>query len=137
MNKLSRAMYPQPANLDPTISVIVADGSSTQPSNIAITLGDHPDIDVVVCNSGTAAHALIQQFVPDIAVLDVGMSDLNVSDVLSSIAASSLKTKVVCLTASSLGYDLAGAMAMGVQGILVRGGAPGDIVDCVRDVFQG
>jgi DNA-binding NarL/FixJ family response regulator len=134
-------MYPQPANLDrivsSRISVIVADDNSV-PSDVAGILSDHPDIDVVdVCSDGKAALGLIQQFIPDIAMIDVGMSDLNVLDIMSSIAANGLKTKVVCLTASPVGYDLTGAIALGVQGILVKGTAPDSIVDCVRDVFRG
>jgi RNA polymerase sigma factor (sigma-70 family) len=135
-------MYPQPSNLDrfasPRISVFVADDNPTVPSDIASILADHPDIDVVdVCSDGKAALDLIQRFIPDIAMIDVGMSELNVLDIVSSIAANGLKTKVVCLTASPEGYDLTGVMAMGVQGILVKGTAPDDIVDCVRDVFHG
>jgi RNA polymerase sigma factor (sigma-70 family) len=135
-------MYPQPANLDRTassrISVFVADDNPSAPSDIASILADLPDIDVVdVCSDGKAALALIQRYIPDIAMIDVGMSELNVLDIVSSIAANGLKTKVVCLTASPVAYDLTGAIAMGVQGILVKGTARDNIVDCVRDVFHG
>jgi DNA-binding NarL/FixJ family response regulator len=135
-------MYPQPANLDRIvsrrISVIVADHNPMVPSDIASTLSGHPDVDVVdVCSDGKAALGLIQQFIPDIAIIDVGMSELNVLDIMSRIAANGLKTKVVCLITSPVGYDLTGAIATGVQGILVKGTAPDNIVDCVRDVFHG
>jgi len=135
-------MHGQPANLDRAacrrISVFVADDHPAAPSDIASVLGDHPDIDVVdVCKDGKAALGLIQQFIPDIAMIDVGMSELNVLDIVSSIAAHGLKTKVVCLTASPVGYDLTGAIALGVQGVLVKGTTPDNIVDCVRDVFNG
>jgi RNA polymerase sigma factor (sigma-70 family) len=135
-------MYPQPANLDrivsQRISVIVADHNPMVPSYIASILSGRPDVDVVdVCSDGKAALGLIQQFIPDIAIIDVGMSELNVLDIMSSIAANGLKTKVVCLATSLVGYDLTGAIAMGVQGILVKGTAPDNIVDCVRDVFHG
>jgi hypothetical protein len=43
-----------------------------------------------------------------------------------------LKIKVVCLAASPVGYDLTGAIARGVQGVLVKGTAPDNNVDCVR-----
>jgi two-component system, NarL family, nitrate/nitrite response regulator NarL len=134
-------MRPQPnspqAIQSPVISVVVANGDPVA-SDIASILGRHADIDVIVaCDNGKTAAASIQQFVPDIAVLDVGISDLNVFDVLSGIAANRLKTRVVFLVASPAKYDLAGLVGLGAQGILFKDADPDTIFDCVRNVYHG
>ena len=120
------------------ISIIIAHAHPIIPSCFARNLGEHPDIKVVlVCSTGKVVAAAIRQFVPDVALLDVEISDLNTLAILSNIAADGLKTKVVCLTTSSSGHDLSGAIAMGAKGILFKDDAPGSIVECVRDVFHG
>jgi DNA-binding NarL/FixJ family response regulator len=132
-------MHPQPATILPVpISVIIAYGHPIMPSGFARILGEHPGINVLLtCSTGEVAAAAIQQFVPDVALLDVEIFDLNVLEVLSRIAADELKTKVVCLITSPSGHDLVGAIAMGAKGILFKDDGPGKIVDCVREVFLG
>jgi two-component system, NarL family, nitrate/nitrite response regulator NarL len=108
------------------------------PNGFARILGELTNINVVLaCSSGRVAAAGIQQFAPDVALLDIEIVDLNLPNILSSIAADGLKTKVVCLTASASGRDLAGAITLGVKGILFKDAEPDKIVDCVRDVFHG
>ena len=120
------------------ISVIIADDHPMMSGGIASVLGAQADIDIIVaCNTGKSAAAAIQQFVPDVAVLDIGISDLNVLDVLSNIAADGFKTKVVCLTTVPTGHEITAAVAMGARGIIFKDAAPDSIVNCVRDVFNG
>jgi len=135
-------MHSQPSNLEKSlpvpISVIIADGRPVTPNGFARVLGEHADINVVLaCSTGKVAAAAIQQFVPDVALLDIEIFDPNVLDILSSITANGLKTKVVCLTASPSRHDLIEPVAMGAQGILFKGAASDNIADCVRDVFHG
>ena len=107
-------------------------------SDIVRNLGDHTDINIVLaCSTGKVAAAAIRQFVPDVALLDIEIGDLNVLDILSSIAADGLKTKVVCLTGPAFGDGLTTAIAMGAKGILSKQAAPQNVVDCIRDVFHG
>jgi DNA-binding NarL/FixJ family response regulator len=131
-------MHPQPLKIDPIpISVIIV-CRPMMLSEFARIFVDHVDINVVLtCGSGKVGAAAIHQFVPDVALLDTEIFDLNVLDILSSIAADGLKTKVVCLSASSSHYDTIGVVAMGAKGIFLKDAAPNNIVDCVRDVFHG
>jgi len=108
------------------------------PSGFARMLDELTNINVVLaCSTGRVAAAGIRQFAPDVALLDIEIIDLNLPDILSSIAADGLKTKVVCLTASASSRDLTGAIAMGAKGILFKDAEPDKIVDCVCDVFHG
>jgi RNA polymerase sigma factor (sigma-70 family) len=135
-------MLPQPSQaekiLPVPISVIIAYGHPMMPSGLAGIFIEHTNINVVLtCSTGEVAASTIQQLVPDVALLDVEISDLNVVDILSRIAAHGLKTKVICLTASASDHDLTGAIAMGAKGILFKDSRPDNIVACVRDVFHG
>ena len=108
------------------------------PNGFARILGELTNINVVLaCSSGRVAAAGIQQFAPDVALLDIEIVDLNLPNILSSIATDGLKTKVVCLTASASGRDLTRVIGMGAKGILFKDAETDKIVDCVRDVFHG
>jgi two-component system, NarL family, nitrate/nitrite response regulator NarL len=121
-----------------SISVIIADDDSTVSGGIASVLGEQTDIDIIVaCNTGKSAAAAIRQFAPDVAVLDIGIYDLNVLDVLSNIALGGFKTKVVCLTEAPAGHEITAALALGARGIIFKDTAQESIVNCVRDVFHG
>jgi two-component system, NarL family, nitrate/nitrite response regulator NarL len=123
--------------LPSSISTIIA-YTHPIPSGFARLLGEFTNINVVLaCSSGRVAAAGIQQYAPDVALLDLEIVDLNLSDILSSIAADGLETKIVCLASSPSDRDLTRAIAMGVKGILLKDAEPDKIVDCVRDVFQG
>jgi two-component system, NarL family, nitrate/nitrite response regulator NarL len=120
------------------ISLIIANGHPTMAGDIVRDLGGYTDIDIVLaCSSGRIVAAAIKQFVPDVALLDVELDDLNLLDILSCIAANGLKTKIVCLIGSTFDERLTTAIAMGAKGILSKHVAPQNIVDCIRDVFYG
>jgi two-component system nitrate/nitrite response regulator NarL len=83
-----------------SVSVVVADDHPVVLHGVTEILRAQPDISVVAaCSAGRAATAAIQQFNPDVAVLDIIMPDLNGLDVLSSIVRDRFKTRVVLLTA--------------------------------------
>jgi DNA-binding NarL/FixJ family response regulator len=135
-------MHPEPSNFGKfrpvPISVIIACSRADMSSDFVRILVKHTDINVLLaCSTGKVAAAAIQQFVPDIALLDIEILDLNVMSILSSIAAGGLKTKVVCLTASPSGHNLIEPIAMGAQGVLFKAAAPDNIANCIRDVFHG
>ena len=68
------------------ISVVVADDHPVVLRGITEILRAQPDISVVAaCSCGRDATAAIQQFVPDVAVLDIVMPDHKGLDDLKSI----------------------------------------------------
>jgi two-component system, NarL family, nitrate/nitrite response regulator NarL len=97
-----------------------------------------PDINVVAaCGTDRAATDAIQQFAPDVAVLDIVMPDLNGLDVLSSIERQGFKTRVVILTGAATEDRVLAAMTRGAKGLLFKDAVPDDLVDCVREVAKG
>jgi two-component system, NarL family, nitrate/nitrite response regulator NarL len=120
------------------VSVIVADDHPVVLQGITEILRAQPDISVVAaCSAGRAATAAIQQFTPDVAVLDIIMPDLTGLDVLLSIMKDRFKTRVVLLTAVATDDRVLAAMTSGAKGLLFKDTAPDNLVDCVRAVAKG
>jgi DNA-binding NarL/FixJ family response regulator len=120
------------------VSVVVADDHPVVLRGITEILRAQPDISVVAaCSCGRDATAAIQQFAPDVAVLDIVMPDLNGLDVLSSIERNGFKTRVVILTAVATEDRVLAAMTRGAKGLLFKDAAPDNLVDCVREVARG
>jgi two-component system, NarL family, nitrate/nitrite response regulator NarL len=120
------------------VSVVIADDHPVVLQGITEILRAQWDISVVAaCNGGREATAAIQQFTPDVAVLDIIMPDLSGLDVLSSIVEDRLKTRVVFLTAVATDDRILAAMTSGAKGLLFKDAAPDNLVDCIRDVAKG
>jgi two-component system, NarL family, nitrate/nitrite response regulator NarL len=120
------------------VSVVIADDHPVVLQGITEILRAQPDINVVAaCNGGRDATAAIQQFTPDVAVLDILMPDPSGLDVLESIKKDGIKTKVVLLTAVATDNHILAAMTSGAKGFLFKDAAPDNLVDCVREVANG
>jgi DNA-binding NarL/FixJ family response regulator len=120
------------------VSVIVADDHPIVLRGLMEILRVPPDISVVAaCTCGRDAAAAIQQFAPDVAVLDIIMPDLNGLDILSIIKRHGFKTSVVILTAVATEDHVLAAMTRGAKGLLFKDTAPDNLVDCVREVAKG
>jgi DNA-binding NarL/FixJ family response regulator len=92
---------------------------------------------VSLCSDGAAALEAIRKWSPNVAVLDVSMPGLSGLDMLSSIAANGLNTKVVILTATATDRQLLRAIAGGAQGIVLKEEAVAELVQCIRAVAEG
>jgi two-component system nitrate/nitrite response regulator NarL len=120
------------------VSVVVADDHPVVLHGITEILRAQPDISVVAaCGAGESATAAIQQFTPNVAVLDILMPDVGGLDVLQSIVKDGIKTRVVLLTAVATEDRILAAMTSGARGLLFKDAAPDNLVDCVREVANG
>jgi DNA-binding NarL/FixJ family response regulator len=120
------------------VSVVVADDHPVVLQGITEILQAQPDISVVAaCSAGRTATAAIQQFIPDVAVLDIIMPEINGFDVLLSTMGEKFKTRVVLLTAVATDDRVLAAMTSGAKGLLFKDTAPDNLVDCVRAVAKG
>jgi two-component system, NarL family, nitrate/nitrite response regulator NarL len=120
------------------VSVVIADDHPVVLQGITEILRAQADISVVAaCNGGRDATAAIQQFTPDVAVLEIIMPDLSGLDVLLSIVGDRFKTRVVLLTAVATDDRILAAMTGGAKGLLFKDAAPDNLIDCVREVAKG
>jgi two-component system, NarL family, nitrate/nitrite response regulator NarL len=120
------------------ISIVVADDHPVVLHGVAGILRTQGDMNILAaCSDGASAANAIRQFAPDIAVLDIAMPDVTGLDVLSSVIASGLDTKVVFLTALATDDQILTAIANGAKGIVLKDAAFESLVACVREVAAG
>jgi len=123
---------------DRSVSIVVADDHPIVLHGVTDILRSNPDLNVVtVCSDGATALEAIRKWSPNVAVLDISMPKLTGLDVLASIAADSLSTKVVLLAATASDEQIVRAIARGVRGIVLKEEAPTELVRCVRAVAKG
>lgn len=97
-----------------------------------------PDFDVVGATaSGVEAISLISRLQPDIAVLDVAMPGMGGLEILRAIRGTRRLTRVIFLTATISGPQIAEALKMGLSGLLLKEYAPEALLDCMRQVAMG
>jgi DNA-binding NarL/FixJ family response regulator len=122
----------------PSISIVVADDHPVVLHGVADVLRANSDMNVVaVCGDGATALEAIRKWSPNVAVLDILMPGVSGLDVLASIAADGLATKVVLLTATASEGQLLRAIAGGVQGIVLKEAALTELVRCIRVIAEG
>jgi two-component system, NarL family, nitrate/nitrite response regulator NarL len=121
-----------------SISIVVADDHPIVLHGVADLLRSNPDMNVVtVCSDGATALEAIRKWSPNVAVLDILMPGLTGLDVLASIAADGLATKVIFLTATASDPQLLRAVSDGAQGIVLKEEALSELVQCIRAVAEG
>jgi len=125
-------------NRSRSISIVVADDHPVVLHGLADVLRSNPDMNVVaLCSDGATALEAIRKWSPNVAVLDIAMPGLSGLDVLASITADGLATKVVILTATASDAQLLRAIAAGAQGIVLKEEALTELVRCIRAVAEG
>ena len=121
-----------------SISVVLADDHPVVLHGVAGILRAQPDIEIrAACNDGGGAVHAIREQTPDVAVLDIAMPGLSGLEVLSTLVAEGIKSKVVFLTAVATNEQILTAIANGARGIVLKDAAPDSLVDCVRQVAAG
>ncbi|KQX16433.1 MULTISPECIES: response regulator transcription factor [unclassified Ensifer] len=119
-------------------SVVLADDHPLLLSGLQQNLMAAPDFDVVgVAANGKDALYLVRDLMPDIAVLDVTMPRMTGLEVLHALNDEQLCLKVVFLTATISGAQIANAISSGARGILLKEYAPEALLDCLRHVAKG
>ncbi|HEX7085211.1 MAG TPA: response regulator transcription factor [Vicinamibacterales bacterium] len=97
-----------------------------------------PDLQVVArATSGETAVRVLQEFRPDVLVLDLAMPGRDGIWVMRQAAALELPTRVVLLTAHLEEQQLVEAVRLNVAGVVLKEMAPRLLVECVRKVHAG
>src|SRR3954468_21895190 len=92
---------------------------------------------VAAALDGAPALEMIRAHEPEIAVLDITMPRLTGLEVLEALEADGLATRVVLLTGSASGEQIATAVERGAWGLLLKESAPGTFIACLKTVAAG
>lgn len=120
------------------ISILLGDDHSLLRCGLRLLLEQQNDLVVVAeAEDGRKAVALAASSNPDVAVLDVGMPNLNGIEATKQITSRDGKTAVVILSMHRDESYILRALKAGARSYLLKDSAQSDLVAAIRAVAQG
>lgn len=120
------------------IRVLLADDHIVVRAGIRAFLEQSGDIQVVAeASDGKEAAALLEQTAVDVAVLDIQMPNMSGIEVTRRVRAERKAVGILILTAYDDAPYIQAVLQAGANGYVLKTATPQEIVQGVRDVFQG
>ena len=120
------------------IRVAIADDHPIVRDGIRKLLNLEDDLEVVgEAGDGQQVLQLLQEYEPDVLLLDLRMPNMDGLAVMQTLQHSALKTRIIVLTASEDKNEFVQAMKLGCSGIVLKQTSPDLIVKSIRKVHSG
>ena len=120
------------------IRILLADDHIIIRSGLRLLLEQQPDFRVVAeASDGREAVELVSKHHPDVAVLDIGMPQLNGIEATRLIASKESPTQVVILSMHVDEAYVLKALKAGARGYILKNSAEADLIRAVRTVADG
>ena len=120
------------------IRLVLADDHPIVLDGLEQLFGTEPDLEVVArATSADGALRALDEFRPDVLVLDLAMPGHDGVWVMEQAAARKLPARIVLLTAHVDEQKLIDAVRLNVAGVVLKEMAPRLLVECVRKVHAG
>ncbi|WP_072689899.1 response regulator [Rhodococcus marinonascens] len=120
------------------VRVLVGDDHPIFRDGVVRALLATGDVDVVAeADDGAAALKFIRELVPDVALLDYRMPELDGSQVAEAVKREELATRVLLLSAHDESAIVYHALQVGAAGFLPKESTRAEIVKAVRDCAEG
>lgn len=120
------------------IRVLLADDHTIVRAGIRQVLAFARDILVVAeASDGEAAKNLIEQHLPDVAVLDIQMPKASGIEVTRWIRKNQKNVGVLVLTAYNDDPYVMAVLQAGANGFILKTASPEELIQAVRDVYEG
>src|SRR5215471_10244331 len=127
-----------PSSTKSKIRIVVADDHPIFRDGLCKLLGLEEDFEVVAqASDGRQVLDVLQQYEPDILLLDLKMPGLDGLATLQRLQASKNKTRVIVLTASDDKNEFVQAMKLGTSGIVLKQTATELLIKSIRKVHAG
>jgi DNA-binding NarL/FixJ family response regulator len=121
-----------------TVRVLLADDHAIVRAGIRQLLEHSGDIEIVAeASDGEAAQALIQQYKPDVAVLDIQMPIASGIEVTRWVRANMPEVGVLILTAYNDDPYIMAVLQAGANGYVLKTASPEELIQAVHDVYEG
>lgn len=119
------------------IRVVLVDDHPLWRQGVAATLTAEADFEVVGQGSSAAdAVSLVSDLLPDVVLLDISMAGGGVQ-AARTLAMTYPVVKLIMLTVSQDEEDVLAALKAGAQGYVLKGVSATELVQIVRDVYNG
>lgn len=120
------------------IRILLADDHALFRAGMRRILEEQTDFEVVAeASSGLEAIALAKSAVPDVAILDIGMKNLNGLEAAAQILARQPRTAILFLSMHSDERYVYGAVRAGARGFLLKDSVEQGLIEAVRKVHSG
>jgi len=120
------------------IRVLLADDHTLMRRGLRLIVEQQPDLVVVgEAEDGRQAVALSASLKPDVAVLDIGMPNLNGIEAAKQITDGESDAAVVILSMHADETYILRALKAGARGYLLKDSAESDLVRAIRSVAEG
>jgi len=121
-----------------TYSVLLADDLTLVREGLAALCQATPQYRVVgQCAEGTAALRLIEAQRPDIAVLDLGLTDLYTLEIVRKVREGNIPTRIVILSTRKDRKTVVEALRCGVSAFLLKSDPSSQLLDAFEQVLDG
>jgi DNA-binding NarL/FixJ family response regulator len=123
---------------DQALRIVIAEDQHFFRDGVRSALQKVPALSVVAeASDGVMALEQIRSLTPDLAILDIGLPQLNGVEVVRAIRKDRLPVEVMFLTIHQHDEMFREALALGVKGYLAKDCSPSELVACVRAVTSG
>ena len=120
------------------IRVLIADDHAIIREGLRVMLGNQQDMVVVaVATNGREAIQLVDEYKPDVAVIDISMPELNGVEAIEQMIPHHPRLQVVVLSIHETKPYVNRALKAGAMGYLIKETAGLEVVDAVRAVYHG
>jgi len=120
------------------ITVLLIDDHAIVRDGLSSLLGREPDIEVVgEASNGADGIELAESVRPEIAIVDIGLRDMNGIEATRAIQKRAPDTRVIALSMLSDTSSVTGMLAAGARGYLVKSGAFEELSLAIRTVSAG
>jgi DNA-binding NarL/FixJ family response regulator len=136
----TEAVFWSPASIyDVTvIRVFAVDDHPLIREGIAALIGGQKDMQLAG-HASSAAEAIqkYRSILPDVTLMDLRLPDMNGIDALIAIRSEFRDARVLMLTTFEGDAEIQGALQAGARGYMLKGAAPAELIDAIRDVHAG
>lgn len=122
----------------PKTRIVIADDHAILRESLALLLATQNDFEIEgAAANGQQALEMVQQFRPDVLVLDLFMPDFDGFEVLRTLDRNGNRVATVILTGSESDTDYAQVVRLGARGLVMKGDGPQSLFDAIRVVAAG
>jgi DNA-binding NarL/FixJ family response regulator len=120
------------------VKVLVVDDDALVRAGLRVILTSALDIHIVAeIDDGRGAVAAVQQYRPDVVLMDIRMPHLDGISATAALRALAAPPQVIVLTTFQADEQVVAALRAGASGFLVKDTPPADIIAAVRLVAAG